>query len=364
MATARVSRRYTQESGLYAIPRAGGVPLRVRRGGRSPHFGAASDRVFFTSQTGEGDCDALPPDEHRARRQRRADAREEPARGGAARVGRRALRRHPRELPRLRHTVPAHRSPDRSVREGEVAADQEGQRRLGRRSPLHRRWPPAVVVDGAAAVHARSRGGVRREAAGDPAGDTRLRGPLRPAEGRVDPARRPPRDDARRRDPRRRRGADRREPDHRRRPRGRARGPEGRDRDRHDGDDDRPRLRGRPSPRTAGRQRAHAAAQLGALRDAHVRRDHRARPVAPHPDDLLRRGARAGRADRRPADLLDRHDPVRRELPVQGADREREGRARAPRADEVGRCDLGEELPAAEAEPAPADRCGGPGASG
>ena len=42
-----VSERWSHDPGLYAIPSRGGVPKLVTRQAGTPHFGAASDRVFF-----------------------------------------------------------------------------------------------------------------------------------------------------------------------------------------------------------------------------------------------------------------------------------------------------------------------------
>lgn len=42
-----VSQRWSHETGLFAIPSKGGEPTLVNRSGSSPHFGTASDRVFF-----------------------------------------------------------------------------------------------------------------------------------------------------------------------------------------------------------------------------------------------------------------------------------------------------------------------------
>ena len=49
-----LSRRWSHDPGLYAIPAAGGDPTLVSRSGNSPHFGADSKRVFF-QDTKEGD---------------------------------------------------------------------------------------------------------------------------------------------------------------------------------------------------------------------------------------------------------------------------------------------------------------------
>jgi imidazolonepropionase-like amidohydrolase/Tol biopolymer transport system component len=56
-----VAPRHGREPGLYAIPAAGGPATRVSRDGFSPHFGAASDRVFFVDSEPdkEGDKTAL-----------------------------------------------------------------------------------------------------------------------------------------------------------------------------------------------------------------------------------------------------------------------------------------------------------------
>lgn len=39
---------HSDEPGIYRIPASGGTPKRVTRSGASPHFGATSDRIFFT----------------------------------------------------------------------------------------------------------------------------------------------------------------------------------------------------------------------------------------------------------------------------------------------------------------------------
>ncbi|MEQ9501413.1 MAG: amidohydrolase family protein [Deltaproteobacteria bacterium] len=46
---------HTRDPGLYVVPARGGAMELVRRGGATPHFGAQSDRVYFTSQTGHGE---------------------------------------------------------------------------------------------------------------------------------------------------------------------------------------------------------------------------------------------------------------------------------------------------------------------
>lgn len=42
---------WSQEPGLYMVPTKGGAPKRVTREGEAPHFGAASDRVFYVRET-------------------------------------------------------------------------------------------------------------------------------------------------------------------------------------------------------------------------------------------------------------------------------------------------------------------------
>lgn len=49
------STRYTRGAGIHVVPAKGGAAQLVRRGGSTPHFGASSKRVFFVSQSGEGE---------------------------------------------------------------------------------------------------------------------------------------------------------------------------------------------------------------------------------------------------------------------------------------------------------------------
>lgn len=49
------SRLYTSEPGIYTVPRTGGTPKLVRRGGGNPHFAAENARVYFSSQEGQGE---------------------------------------------------------------------------------------------------------------------------------------------------------------------------------------------------------------------------------------------------------------------------------------------------------------------
>ncbi len=50
-----VSKRYSHDPGIYAVALAGGVPRLVSRAGRNPHFGRASDRVFFMDSEADKD---------------------------------------------------------------------------------------------------------------------------------------------------------------------------------------------------------------------------------------------------------------------------------------------------------------------
>jgi imidazolonepropionase-like amidohydrolase/Tol biopolymer transport system component len=45
--------RWNREAGAYMVPTSGGRPRLVERGGGSPHFGAASDRLFMTARAGD-----------------------------------------------------------------------------------------------------------------------------------------------------------------------------------------------------------------------------------------------------------------------------------------------------------------------
>jgi imidazolonepropionase-like amidohydrolase/Tol biopolymer transport system component len=48
--------RYTREPGLYRVPVDGGESVLITREGFAPHFAAENDRVYFTTQDGEGEA--------------------------------------------------------------------------------------------------------------------------------------------------------------------------------------------------------------------------------------------------------------------------------------------------------------------
>ncbi len=55
-----VSPRWSRDPGLYVVDARGGTPTLVTREGADPHFGATSDRVFFTKyEPGKGDGDGV-----------------------------------------------------------------------------------------------------------------------------------------------------------------------------------------------------------------------------------------------------------------------------------------------------------------
>ena len=120
--------------------------------------------------------------------------------------------------------------------------------------------------------------------------------------------------------------------------------------------DHRARLRRRARARRALRPGRGAAAELGVLHQPRVRRDHHARPVGDHRVRVLRGRAAEGRADGRPARVLDRHDPVRRRRRLQGGGQFARRRPQPPAPDEGERRVLGQELQPAAPRAAPADQ--------
>jgi imidazolonepropionase-like amidohydrolase/Tol biopolymer transport system component len=51
------SPRWSRSPGLYVVPTKGGEPLRISKSGRTPHFGASSDRVYFVEIEGNDEDD-------------------------------------------------------------------------------------------------------------------------------------------------------------------------------------------------------------------------------------------------------------------------------------------------------------------
>ena len=93
---------WSSEPGLYAVPTEGGEPVKLRRGGRSPHFGEDESRVyFFEAEAWNERFLALDP----ARSDRRADPRQERGRDRDAGITRRHATGVRRALSGLRHPI-------------------------------------------------------------------------------------------------------------------------------------------------------------------------------------------------------------------------------------------------------------------
>ena len=118
----------------------------------------------------------------------------------------------------------------------------------------------------------------------------------------------------------------------------------GRDADRRARQDDHPRTHRRACASRRRERRAARGNELAAARQPRVRRDHLARSLERHGDRLHQQRAGPLGREARPAAVLDRHDPLRRGIALQGGDRELRRCAVAPAAAEGGRRLVGEEL--------------------